>query len=113
MGDAGPDGLLRPARPWSIWRIFAGYLHIDATRYGFRDGAAGDRAGWFGGAGRPFDGRHDGAGPRPAIPPPLRQTDCCSRADFVCGRRSNEITAWRDLTEPGIGGRPVYCTVGA
>ena len=96
VGSAGPDDLLRPARPRPIRRSSAGDLHGDAAGQGPGDRAAGDRAARPDRAGRPFDGRDDGVVARPAVPAPLRQPHRRSRVDFVCGRRGGEVAAGRD-----------------
>ncbi len=96
VGSAGPDDLLRPARPRPIRRRSAGDLHDDPAGHGLGDRAAGDRATRPDRGGRPFDGWDDGVVARPAVPSPLRQPHRRGRVDFVCGRRGGEVTAGRD-----------------
>ena len=96
VGYAGPDDLLRPARPRPLGQSSAGDLYPDATGQGSGDRAAGDFAARPDRAGRPFDGRDDGVVARPAVPASLRQPDRRSGTDLVCGRRGGRVAAGRD-----------------
>ena len=60
-----------------------------------------------GGAGRAFDGRHDRAVARPAVPAALSHPHRRRGADLVCRRRCFAVTAGRDPEEPGAGGGSV------
>ena len=107
VGPAGADGLLRPSRARPVGGGPAGHLHRRATGQGPGNRARRDGAQGAGGARRAFDGRHDRAVARPAVPAALSHPHRRRRADLLCRRRCCALAAGGDPEEPGPGGGSV------